>query len=598
MKSNSTKRLTLFLFLFSSVLLCTISLSFAIGVYDRVIFLGYFRHPLIFLLNWIPVLLLQCFFLVLLNQHWSSFLLTSVVVLFSSIGNYFKLKFRDEPFTFQDLDSIRAGLSVAGNYGVAVSKRMILSFLLIAVLTVLLYRFAKTRLPFLPRFILTVALFLSCIPLWQNIYANDQLYLATADRNLILETWDSNQYYIANGFPYPFLHSIRASRDIPPENYSPAAAEELLSNYHSQNIPDTQKVNLLVIQLESFTDLEAMGVKGISADTYTVLRSLQKDSLCGTMVANVIGGGTVDTERCFLSGSYGLQSYRKNSSSYIRYLNSQGYRTSFGHPNRAFFYNRQNIASYLGFEESFFNDNRYMELTQGQWRCDSAFLPDVFQQFEDELQNDNPVFSFRVTIQGHAPYNSSSFDEDGHFWNSESVSESTRFEVNNYLSMITETQQLLLSGLERLRDNTEPCVVLLYGDHNPYFGSPEAYRDLGISFDMSTEMGVLDYYGTPWLIWANSSAKSIIPSDFCGIGPTVSPGYLMNVLFNELGWSGNAYMQFTNSIRASLPVVSTNGYYIENGRFTTNPSDEAMTLLRNYECVQFYYRANIGESIR
>ena len=96
---------------------------------------------------------------------------------------------------------------------------------------------------------------------------------------------------------------------------------------------------------------------------------------------------------------------------------------------------------------------------------------------------------------------------------------------------------------------------MLYGDHKPFFDSPEAYQDLGIDFDMSTWKGVLDYYGTPWMIWANASAKEVFSSDFRGTGPDVSPGYLMNVLFQELGWGGNAFMQFTTSILPRLPVM-------------------------------------------
>ena len=596
MKNDSHKFFSVIFIVLASGFLCALSLSFAIGVYDWNIFFGYFRHPLIFLLNWIPVVLLFGFFYVLTNRQFAAFLLTAVIIVPSSIGNYFKLKFRDEPFVFQDLGSIRAGLSVAGNYGVAVSKRIVLALLVVIIIAFLLYRFSKEKMTAVSRICLSVILMISLFPLWRFIYSDDQLYRTLADRNLILETWDSNQYFVANGFPYPFLHSITASRDIPPADYTPENAKKILSGFHGENIPEAEKVNLLVIQLESFADLEAMGVDGISSDTYERFRSIQDESVCGTMVANVIGGGTVDTERCFLSGSYGLQSYRRDSSSYVRYLNSQGYHTSFGHPNRAFFYNRQNIASYLGFEESFFNDNRYAALTGGQWRCDSAFLPDVFHQFSDDIQTGSPVFSFRVTIQGRAPYHNESFDDDGHFWVKDSASDASRYEVNNYLSSINETQKYLSEGLDLLRDISDPCVVMLYGDHKPFFDSPEAYQDLGIDFDMSTWKGVLDYYGTPWMIWANASAKEVFSSDFRGTGPTVSPGYLMNVLFQELGWGGNAFMQFTSSILSRLPVITSNQYYVEDGQFTSYLSEEGKSLLHDYECVQFYYRANPEES--
>ena len=203
------------------------------------------------------------------------------------------------------------------------------------------------------------------------------------------------------------------------------------------------------------------------------------------------------------------------------------------------------------------------------------------------------MFSFRVTLQGHAPYHDTAYDEDGHFWQSSTASERTSYIMNNYLSMIAETQRLVLDGLNELSANAEPCVVLIYGDHNPRLDDGKVYSDIGLSFDMQTKEGVLNYYGTPWMIWANDSARKMFAKDFQGEGPTVSPGYLMNVLFNTLGWPGNAFMQFTSEIEKTLPVVTTNGIFFENGILTMNPDAAGRKLLHDYECVQYYLRSSM-----
>ena len=585
----------LMILLLSSAVLNTLCLCFAFGVHEWSIFLGYLSHPLLFVLNWLPILLLQTALYCCFNRHWPAFLINTAVFLCASLGNYFKLKFRDEPFVFSDIGSIRAGLSVAGNYGVSLNKRMVLAIGLLAAVAVYLF-FKRKRDPQKPsaRIMIMFALLASVFPLWHFVYSADNLYLRLAEKNLIWETWDSRQYFVATGFPYPFLHSITDSRDIPPKNYNAELARDLLNQYEDQTIEEEKKANLLVLQLESFTDLEKMGVRGISQDVYAPLRFLEQEALCGTIVPNVIGGGTIDTERCFLTGSFGLQSYWADAPSYVRYLNSQGYSSSFGHPNREFFYNRKNVADYLGFKENLFLENYYQAVTSGEWRCDVSFLPDVFRQFREETEGEAPVFSFRVTLQGHAPYHDSFYDEDGHFWQGETASENTLYIINNYLSMIAETQQLVLDGLDTLRDNKEPCVVLIYGDHNPKLDDGTVFLDLGLSFDMKTERGVLGYYGTPWMIWANEAAKNVFGDVFRGQGPTVSPGYLMNVLFNTLGWEGNAFMQFTSEIQSTLPVVTTNGIYFQNGSLTMNPDEAGKQLLHNYECVQYYMRGSMN----
>ncbi len=594
---HANRRITgnLVVLLLSSAVLSTLCLCFAFGVHEWSIFQGYLLHPSLFILNWFPILLLQTALYCCFNRHWPAFLISTAVFLCASLGNYFKLKFRDEPFVFSDIGSIHAGLSVAGNYGLDLNKRMMLAIVLLAAVTLCLF-FLRKRDPVKSsaRIAILLVVLASVFPLWHFVYSDGDLYIRLAEKNLIWETWDSRQYFVATGFPYPFLHSITESRDIPPSNYDADQAKQLLQQFEDQAISEKKKANILVLQLESFTDLEKMGVSGISSDVYSSLRVLEKETIHGILVPNVIGGGTIDTERCFLTGSYGLQSYWKDTPSYVRYLNSQGYTTSFGHPNREFFYNRKNISDYLGFEESFFLENYYQDVTQGEWRCDRSFVPDVFTQFQESLRGESPIFSFRVTLQGHAPYHDTAYDDDGHFWQNEAASEHTNYIINNYLSMIAETQKLVLDGLKELNTNPEPCIVLIFGDHNPRLDDGTVYDDLGLSFDMQTEKGVLDYYGTPWMIWANEAAQIVFGKRFQGEGPTVSPGYLMNVLFKTLGWPGPAFMQFTAEIQKTLPVVTTNGIYFENGRLTMNPDDTGKKLLHDYECAQFYLRDSLA----
>ena len=39
-----------------------------------------------------------------------------------------------------------------------------------------------------------------------------------------------------------------------------------------------------------------------------------------------------------------------------------------------------------------------------------------------------------------------------------------------------------------------------------------------------------------------------------GTGPDVSPCFLMNVLFEQLGWEGDAYMQAADACRREVPL--------------------------------------------
>lgn len=221
-------------------------------------------------------------------------------------------------------------------------------------------------------------------------------------------------------------------------------------------------------------------------------------------------------------------------------------------------------------------------------------IKEAFRMFTDKIAEGQTVFSFNVTILGHSPYNSGHLDCEQLYWNGENASDATRNVVNNYLFSISKTQRYLMAEIEKLRGYSEPVVLLIYGDHPPYLENAQVYDECGADIDMATETGVMNYYSTPYLIWANDSAKAALNRDFVGQAPAVSAGYLMNVLFDALGWKGSAFMQFTSDMMQTLPVVSTNGYYVENGELTRTLSPEGAAKLHDYECVQFWLKNSLS----
>ena len=227
----------------SSAALCAVSLNFAIGDMPLFyIYLGYFKAPVIFLLNWLPILFLQVLFLALVRRQWLAFLLNSILTMLPALGNYFKLKFRDDPFTFEDISSIRAGLKVAGNYQITLNARICLALLFVIAGVLILFFFAKGRPHNLLR-LLSVLLVLAMVwPLWKYVYSNGDLYYVNYQSNYMWLAKDDRDSFIATGFPYPFLHSIKQSANTQPEGYNEEEAAKLLGQYQSEPIPEDKKI--------------------------------------------------------------------------------------------------------------------------------------------------------------------------------------------------------------------------------------------------------------------------------------------------------------------------------------------------------------------
>ncbi len=583
----------------SSMALCAVSLNFAIGQYDNLlyIYLGYLRTPEIFLLNWLPLLLLQLLLFAILNTQWLAFLITGTIAMLMSIGNYFKLVFRSDPFTFSDLSSIRAGLSVAGDYDIHIDWRILLAILFLAIAALVLYFFAKggIRHPGL-RLLIIVLLFFTEWFGWRTVYTDTERYNNNAYKNFLFVTRDSRDYYVANGFYYPFLYSITQTDMVQPDGYDEAETAKIYSQYENKTIPDDRKINIMILQLESFSDLEAAGFPGIAEELYAPLHQLQKESYSGTMVASVIGGGTVVTERAVLTGTCREQNYYKPAYSYVRYLQNQGYYCTVSHPNVSSFYTRGTINEYLGFEKGYYLDDYFINVTNGKWRCDEEYIPEIFRLFREQSETAGPVFSFNISLQGHSPYNDQCFDREDYLWEGDNVSDSTRYVLNNYLSQIKETQEILLKELEQINNIPQPMVILIYGDHKPLF-SDEIYEELGILNSMETEQGMVNYLGTPYLIWANQTAKEMLKDGMSGDGPLTSPGYLMNNLFSQLGWPGPAFMQFTDEVKEHVSVICTKGGYLEDGQYTQELSKRGSEYLKRYQDLLYYlhYRPELAE---
>ena len=569
-----------------------LSLLLAVGRYPWDIFLGYFRHPLIAFLNILPVVLLILLLYCLVNRAWIAFLLGSVPVMLASVGNYFKIVCRDDPFMFADIPDITTALGISERYDLSMNWRLGFCLFCIVFGALFLFFFVRGRARPRTRIALAAVILLSIIPL-VKVYTSDDIYDNKIQNYEHADQWAAPQVFLTRGFIYPFLYSIKEAFPEPPEGYSEEAALEILTSYEAQDIPEEKKANVIGIQLEAFNDLERLGVEGIAPEVYEKYRALEAESYAGDLITNIFAGGTVRTERSFLTGDVTLEDFRRDTGSYVWCFKDQGYVTEGIHPYHDYYYNRKNVNGYLGFDTYWFFQNRYDELNNGHIAMDDVLFPDLLQFYQNRDKS-TPYFNFTVTYQGHGPYATDALEGTDGWWDGDYSDESTYYILNNYLDSVHETGELLWDFVEALRSDPDPVVLVAFGDHNPWLGySNSAYKDLGVNLDTSTEEGFYNYYGTRYLIWANDAAKEVLGKDFTGQGSAVSPCFLMNVLFDQCGWGGgSAYLQLMDEVMEQVPVINTDGFYVEGGQVTKTLSEDAQALVDRLEIAQFYRKQN------
>lgn len=565
---------------------------------------AYFQAPLILLMNWIPIALFTAIIYFACNRAWIAGLSSCIVFPVLSFINYFKVALRGEPLVADDLFVAGDAAGILGEYSLHIPPMLFVAVLLLAGAVFALFRLAKGRIP-KKRWWIRIAAIALCIwigfTLWTGCYTDHFLYTNT--RLKIQKTfspWRDEEITAGGGLFWSLLRSLDEAFPSAPEGYSDARVEEILAQTPDAAIPENQRVNVIVTMLESFSDFSVFPGVPIQGDPYGPLHELQKESYHGTLIADSIGGGTINAERAFLTGfSYRQPSYQSATSSFVRYFNANGYETVGAHPGHDWFYSRDKITRLMGFDEFVFHEGHFEDLiTAGRDYHDMA---DDELMFEDrradfaQRDTSKPYFSFSITYQGHSPYDSSILTGTEYVANG-ILSDNGYTVVNNYLNSVADTCKQVSAYVDTFRDEEAPVVLVFFGDHKPTLGEGNCYLEqLGICSSAGTAEDRYALYSTPYLIWANDAAKKTLGKDFTGLGDTISPCYLMSEIFDCCGWEGPAWLRCQRSLRDKIPVMQMGVYVLSGERLQLTMTSDAKQAKNEYQFVEFYMRNHLTD---
>lgn len=568
------------------------------------LFRSYFHHPALLGLNLLPPVLLIWLFYFLTRRGWGAFLGSFLPCVAVAMVNYFKIRLRSDPFLAADLTLISEAGGIVGNYSLDVDW---LTWLTLGALLAGLL-FSVLLIPKWPRrgwvrAFAAASCAALCAVSCASLFTNSDLYQST-DNSQYINPWSDVEVFVSKGCLYPFLYSMRDMFPAPPPGYDGAQAQALLGAFSDADIPADKQVSVMGIMLEAFcdlTDFDFMAGHPDAARVYDPWHALAEQGVSGRLLTNIFAGGTVDSEWGFLSGYSQHDDFRRDTDSYVWYLRDQGYQTFFSHPGYGWFYNRQNVNDYLGFQDSWFTENHYGALvdpTSAIYHSDDILVRELLAQLTQRTA-EGPCFSFSVSYQNHGPYESAYSAGVEYFTpaNSGMAAESCHI-WNNYLRGVDSTIQAMVQLTQGLEELDRPVVLVLFGDHKPWGGNGNsAYADMGLTFDLGTLQGFYDYYATPYLIWANSAAKEVLDSDFTGSGGDFSPCFLMPKVFDLCGWTGPAFMQLARQVREVTPLVHERGLYLYDGQITDALPQEQQDFVTRFLWAE-YWRETQGLSAK
>ncbi len=547
--------------------------------------------------------LIAWFFFAVTGRARMALRLELVIAMVYGLANTYVVKFRTNPIVPWDIFSWRTAASVATNYDLMPSVRMVvITVLFVALLIVLQWVDLK-----LPTMQLKKKPVLSKengkVVLQRGIAA---LLVALVLGNFAEKLQDSD--FQTEHYLYPFLFTptvmtkynglaVTFTMDLAymeievPEGYDRETMATLLGSYepekdeknHIEELP-----NIIVIMNEAFSDMASVADFVSSEDYMPFMHELQQgyeNTISGDLQVSVCGGNTANSEFEFLTGntmaflpqgSIPYQQYIDGKIDSIpAYLQSLGYETVATHPYNASGWERDEIYPLLGFERSIFKDEYVGAEKLRSYISDDACVDKIIELYEKK-ESGTPLFVFNVTMQNHGGYT----DEFSNFTPDITVEGVDNLSVEQYLSLLKVSDASLEKLVSYFETQEEKTILVFFGDHQPNDAVAGPLLKLnGKDVDELTEEEVLTRYETPYVIWANYDIEEEVEAD-------TSLNYLGGKVLETAGITLPAYQSFLKELSETYPIITSMQVQTVDKRIS-NASEEEEGLL-TYQSLQYY----------
>ena len=527
-------------------------------------------------------------------------LLTHMAAGLLGAANYFVASFRGNPILPWDLTALGTAAAVSGTYRFRLTWPMILALAVAAFVGAALWAGRKGRFlrikSWQGRGVLLCLGILCARPL-----ANPELL---GEWGITTDVWDQQGAYESQGILASFLRNTSFMEVEKPEGYSDEAYRTLLGEAGKSRrsteiltaaLPKGKEAgeklpHIIAIMNESWADFEDFGHIKLSESVMDEIGGL--DGIFGHAYTSVFGAGTSASEFEFLtghsmaflpSGSIPYQQYiLEPTDSLASLLKDQGYRCLAFHPGERDSWQRNQAYPLLGFEEFLCGDDMSVAAAKehGYISDDSSF-DQVISMFEAREPGER-LFLFNVTIQNHGSYTDEDYpaeiclaDEPGAYPMAE-----------QYLTLEGKTQEAFLKLIRYFRQQKEPVLVVMFGDHQPALEQEFLDQAYGVLQEDMTMEEYMGKFRVPYVIWANYELPK---PEAMGLNPEItSLNYLGQYVLECAGIPLDDYRQYLKEVSRQIPALTFAGYVDPQGEaYSHLETNEYTGLIEEYQTVQY-----------
>lgn len=350
------------------------------------------------------------------------------------------------------------------------------------------------------------------------------------------------------GVPYCFATSIFNTGISEPSNYNEKAIAKITGNgaYTKVSTTADELPNIVVIQLESFFDVNEVEFFETSKDPIPTFHYLMENYSSGYCKVPAIGAGTANTEFELLTGMsmhyFGLGEYPYKTvarydamESAATALKALGYGAHALHNNNGSFYNRDDVFANMGFDS--FTSSEFMNVlkfTENGWAADEILTEHILNAMDSTKQQD---FVFCITVEGHGDYKKDIENPIIEVTGIEEEDTKTAWEY--YVNHLYATDQFVATLLKEFEKRNEPTVVVLYGDHLPALGLEAS--------DLTSRY----LYNTNYVIWDNIGLEKV--------DETLTTYQLMAETFKQIGIHSGTVFNYHQNRRQTKNYIADLG---------------------------------------
>ncbi len=545
----------------------------------------------IFILNLLFLYILYGLMTFLCGSVKIGFLPATLIPMIFGLANYFVVSFRGTPIVPWDFYSVRTAVSVADSYSFTLAWKGCFS-VFVFVWVMIIASKSNVRVKKLQIRIPSAAAFLICMCVYVAALQNSA-FQSFFGMDTTLFT--INVFYRNNGIAAAFIGNLHFLNIEEPDGYSVSAVEEIADAYAQDEEPAAEEVtaypNIIVLMNEAFSDLSVWGDFETSEEVMPYFKSLQDEAIGGEVYVSVKGGNTANTEFEFLTGdsmgflpagSVPYQQYIKSETpSMASYLKTLGYDTVALHPYNASGWDRDKVYDYFGFDE-FLDRNAFENpVTMRGYISDQSAFEKIIELYE-EKDADSRLFAFEVTMQNHGGYSKETPDFDIYVELPEAENKTTQVvATEKYLTLINESDKALGEIVEYFREQDEPTVIVMFGDHQPSDYVTNQIRRLCGVPEPETAEEIQQGYRVPFVIWTN---YEIDHEYYEGI----SVNYLGGLVLQAAGVPLTDYQTYLMDLMETLPIINANVYCDAYGTFYSWNTDDAYeNLLNQYQMLAY-----------